>query len=241
MQAQQYTIHLPWGPCTYLLKRSARRSVGLLITDDGLVVSAPTLAPQASVEQVLRSKASWIERSLARWQERKARTTTLTELVAKHGPVPVRGKAYALEYSAQRSGLLNPWTQRIVLPEACAQSEAIRLKKLETVLRHHASEVFAHSARRLLNDRDWPRYTIHLPSPSGRWGSCNSAGQIRLNWRLVHHSPQLIDYVIAHELAHLKEMNHSARFWSIVEELMPDYREPHHTLAQLNPAEVPKP
>ncbi|MFN7505374.1 MAG: M48 family metallopeptidase [Limnobacter sp.] len=55
----------------------------------------------------------------------------------------------------------------------------------------------------------------------------------------MHYPPQLIEYVIAHELAHLVEMNHSARFWAVVESLMPDYKTPHKALSKMNPAEVP--
>ena len=84
-----------------------------------------------------------------------------------------------------------------------------------------------------------PNFSIHLSSPISRWGSCNSQREVRLNWRLVHYPPQLIEYVIAHELAHLVEMNHSARFWAVVESLMPDYQTPHKTLSKMNPAEVP--
>ena len=62
-----------------------------------------------------------------------------------------------------------------------------------------------------------------LSSAKGRWGFCSSDRRIRLNWRLIHLAPTLIDYVIAHELAHLDEMNHSAHFWKRVGEIYPDY------------------
>ena len=62
-----------------------------------------------------------------------------------------------------------------------------------------------------------------LSSARGRWGSCSSDRRIRLNWRLIHLKPAVIDYVIAHELAHLSEMNHSARFWERVGQIEPNY------------------
>ncbi len=68
------------------------------------------------------------------------------------------------------------------------------------------------------------RYTrIGLSSAQTRWGSASASGAIRLNWRLIHFGLATIDYVVAHELAHLREMNHSPRFWDIVRSLMPDY------------------
>ncbi|MEH6303933.1 DUF45 domain-containing protein, partial [Salmonella enterica subsp. enterica serovar London] len=63
-----------------------------------------------------------------------------------------------------------------------------------------------------------------LSSAATRWGSCTADGKIRLNWRLVHFPLSLIDYVVAHELAHLKEMNHSPRFWDTVESIFPEFR-----------------
>jgi predicted metal-dependent hydrolase len=63
-----------------------------------------------------------------------------------------------------------------------------------------------------------------LSSARTRWGSCNSDGSIRLNWRLMHFPHEIIDYVICHELAHLKELNHGAEFWQTVGELFPDYQ-----------------
>jgi predicted metal-dependent hydrolase len=70
------------------------------------------------------------------------------------------------------------------------------------------------------------RYTrIGLSSAQTRWGSASASGAIRLNWRLVHFGLATIDYVVAHELAHLREMNHSARFWDVVRSVMPDYEQ----------------
>jgi predicted metal-dependent hydrolase len=65
--------------------------------------------------------------------------------------------------------------------------------------------------------------SMTLSSAGTRWGSCSVEGSIRLNWRLIHYALPLIDYVVAHELAHLLEMNHSARFWAAVESVYPDY------------------
>ncbi|HNB07544.1 MAG TPA: DUF45 domain-containing protein, partial [Thauera aminoaromatica] len=65
---------------------------------------------------------------------------------------------------------------------------------------------------------------VSLSSAATRWGSCSTRSGIRLHWRLIHLEPALIDYVVAHEVAHLAEMNHSPRFWAVVERLYPDWR-----------------
>jgi predicted metal-dependent hydrolase len=69
-----------------------------------------------------------------------------------------------------------------------------------------------------------PVPAVRLSSARTRWGSCSSASGIRLHWRLIHLAPPLIDYVVAHEVAHLVEMNHSPRFWAVVGELYPDWK-----------------
>ena len=71
---------------------------------------------------------------------------------------------------------------------------------------------------------DLPMPAVRLSNARTRWGSCSSRSGIRLHWRLIHLPPALIDYVVAHEVAHLVEMNHSARFWAVVERLYPDWR-----------------
>ncbi len=77
---------------------------------------------------------------------------------------------------------------------------------------------------------------IGLSSAATRWGSANADGSIRLNWRLVHFGMAVIDYVVAHELAHLREMNHSPAFWDVVRSVLPDYE---HARAALRDGQVP--
>jgi predicted metal-dependent hydrolase len=77
---------------------------------------------------------------------------------------------------------------------------------------------------------------LALSSARTRWGSCSARSGIRLNWRLIHLPPTLIDYVIAHEVAHLVEMNHSPRFWAVVEKLHPDWRTARQELKRLGAA-----
>jgi hypothetical protein len=75
------------------------------------------------------------------------------------------------------------------------------------------------------------RYSrISLSSAETRWGSASSSGAIRLNWRLIHFALPTIDYVVAHELAHLREMNHSPRFWAVVQSVVPHYQQLRRTL-----------
>jgi predicted metal-dependent hydrolase len=79
-----------------------------------------------------------------------------------------------------------------------------------------------------------------LSSAATRWGSCTSDGNIMLNWRLIHFAPAIIDYVIAHELAHLREMNHSQDFWREVGQILPDFEDAKNILRRHDPASLPQ-
>ena len=76
---------------------------------------------------------------------------------------------------------------------------------------------------------------VKLSSARTQWGSCNQKGEIRLHWRLVQLPPAIADYVIAHEVAHLVELNHSPRFWALVESLFPGHAEARRELDALTP------
>ncbi|MEP7301607.1 MAG: SprT family zinc-dependent metalloprotease [Caldimonas sp.] len=110
---------------------------------------------------------------------------------------------------------------RIGLPPGVS-AERLR-DAVQSWLQREARAVFearcAHFA-----DRLGVRVTrLSLSSASTRWGSANAQGRVRLHWRLIHYPLATIDYVVAHELAHLREMNHSPRFWNVVRSVVPDY------------------
>ena len=126
-------------------------------------------------------------------------------------------------------------TLRLAVPAAVDSG-----KVLETALREHARRVFAellaHHAGRL----GVPNPPLRLSSARTRWGSCNHHGGITLNWRLLFLPPAVADYVVCHELAHLREMNHSPRFWAVVDQLCPDWRSLRRELRRLGPG-IPQP
>lgn len=200
----------------YRFERRRRRSFAIAENHDGLRVLAPVHAPMRDVEAFLQEKSGWITRKLEEWAARGRPV----RLRGRSGEaVPLFGRMLALEVvPGARTVLLQE--DRIVV---AADDDALAV--LKDWIRDRALETFraraAHFAARL----DLPPPAVALMDARTRWGSCSARGRIRLSWRLAHLAPALSDYVVAHEVAHLKEMNHSRRFWAVVESLYPDHRD----------------
>ena len=112
---------------------------------------------------------------------------------------------------------------QLALPQD-ARLEQIR-DTVHAWLQSQAKTLFA-ARLKVLSQRSGRSFTrFSLSNARGRWGSCTEDGHIRLNWRLVHFSQEVIDYVIAHELAHTYTMDHSASFWNEVAEILPSFEE----------------
>jgi len=116
--------------------------------------------------------------------------------------------------------------------ELFVPAESTLASALTAALKPRARALFLERLTYYAGKLGVPVPPLRLSSAKSRWGSCNTKGEIRLSWRLIHFSPDLIDYVIVHELAHLKEMNHSPRFWAVVARLYPDWQTARAALKQ---------
>ncbi|HYD33525.1 MAG TPA: SprT family zinc-dependent metalloprotease [Methylophilaceae bacterium] len=229
----KYVLTSPDGEkIPYLLERRTRRTVGMRITPKGLLVRAPKRISQEQIERLLLTKINWIVSKLRFHQQNKIEPMQWQDgaklwLLGNELTLCVKQdtKNRAVECSA---GYLH-----VALPTP-EDEEAIARK----VLQWYRKQALADFGRRLelLAARlgvNTPR--LFLSNASTRWGSCNSKKEIRLNWKLIQAPPHIINYVTAHELAHLKEMNHSARFWAVVESIYPEYKKAEKELKQLSP------
>jgi predicted metal-dependent hydrolase len=212
------SITLAGQAVAYQLRRSRRRTIGLSIDQRGLRVGAPLRARLGDIEALISEHGQWVLDKLAAWRERPLPARTP---FTDGGTVFAFGTALtaAIRSSARAAWHIDGCTLHLAVP-AAADPEAI----LQTALREHARAVL-HQRLALLA----PRLGVAVPplrlsSARTRWGSCNQRGGIALNWRLVFMPLAVVDYVVAHELAHLKEMNHGPRFWAVVEQLCPDWR-----------------
>ncbi|TCP39965.1 M48 family metallopeptidase [Rhodovulum marinum] len=210
------TTHLPGDPPLEIsLRRSARaRRYSLRISqlDGRVTLTLPKRAPLAEGLAFLRDKEGWIRGHLA------ARPDTHT--VALGGTVPFRGRALAIVAGSGRAPRLAE--QALAVPGPATGVAA----RVQGFLRTEARAALAEAADRhaAALGRGYGRLTLR--DTRSRWGSCSSRGDLMFSWRLIMAPPQVLDYVAAHEVAHLAEMNHSPAFWAVVERLMPDYAAP---------------
>lgn len=224
-------LRLPGAVVAYVLVRSRRRSIGFLVSADGLSVRAPMGATLASVEAALRLKADWIVRKLAQTRALQQRQAHARIDWRDGAVLPYLGAPLQLRLDASRplagtlqgrdDGGAELATLLIGLP---ASASATQLR--DTVQAWLMRQAQAHFTARLnhfapLLGVQWR--SLRLSSARTRWGSAKSDGSIRLNWRLLHYHPPVIDYVVAHELSHLREMNHSQDFWRTVASVVPDH------------------
>jgi predicted metal-dependent hydrolase len=205
---------------SYTLKISARRrTVGLRIDERGLTVHIPKRIPQRSVESLLQDKSEWITRKLAEFQDRPAAMQWQDGAVLRYLGQDIQ---LSLRQDA-RNRAVEFDGARIYLALPNPDDDATVQRKVAQWYRKQALTDFARRIELLSAKLGMPTPPLFLSNARTRWGSCNSRGEIRLHWRLIQAPPHIIHYVVAHELAHLKEMNHSQEFWAWVGKLCPDY------------------
>lgn len=216
----------------YELKRSSkRRSIGLRISEQGLVVSIPQRLSLRELEALLYSKLDWIQQKVQ--QQAAAKVPALSW---QHGETLwLLGNSLPLYLATDsRNRAISCDGSRIDVRLTNISDSAMIKRRVTQWYKQQALVDFSRRTELLVQKLGLPMPPIALSSARSRWGSCNSKGEIRLNWRLIQAPPHIIQYVIAHELAHLKEMNHSARFWAIVARLFPSYRDAEAELRQLS-------
>ena len=204
---------------TYTLKRSGkRRSIGLRIDDRGLTVSIPLRASEKWLHSVLQDKAFWVVEKLDGWQMCK--------------PPEIRWQ------DGEKIDYLGELLQLRVVQSLFAAPAHHRDKELWVFVaddndqieqavsqwyRCQAEQLFVRRVAHFAPLLNVVPHEVKLSEAKTQWGSCTAHGSVRLNVQLIKLPPRLIDYVVAHELAHLRELNHSAAFWRVVESVCPDY------------------
>jgi predicted metal-dependent hydrolase len=235
----QREIHFGEHKVAYELRRARRRSIGFVIGADGLTVSAPRWVGVAEVESALREKSAWILRKLHEQRDRARRLAAAKVDWREGTSIPFLGEPVILVLDPRATGAVLhsatdtlPGVPRLTLHLGLPQGAAPEQVRdaVQSWLQRQARRVFEERCALMAPRLGVRMKRLTLSSASTRWGSASADGSIRLNWRLVHFALPVIDYVVTHELAHLREMNHSAAFWGVVASVLPDYEHLRGTL-----------
>lgn len=208
----QQTLAVPGAPDIKVrLRRNARaRRLSLRVSrlDGRVTLSLPQSVPLSVAEAFVTERADWVRRHVA--SQPLAEVPDLGcvlpvgDDLAEVRAVPRSARGYA-------AGRIGVDAQRPVAPQVAGVLKSLARDRLARAVEAYADAVGCRPARLTLRD------------PRSRWGSCTCAGNLMFSWRLVLAPSAVLDYVAAHEVAHLREMNHGPRFWALVARLRPDY------------------
>jgi len=218
-----------------IIKRSANRKTASLAIypDQRIVVSVPVRYPDAHIENLIRDKRNWIQKKLT---ELQALPQLKSYELVEGGVLPLFNEELRLVFQlSSRSSVLRSENDLLVSLPSNKVNDQRYLKNIlfawyqQQALAVIRSRVADFAQRLKVSPKD-----ISVRTYRNRWGTCKSSGDLIFNWKLVFGSPLVLDYVVIHELCHLKEFNHSPKFWRWVESVMPHYRDAQKELKQLS-------
>ncbi len=225
----------------YAFRRGKRRTIGFSVGPDGLTVSAPKWVPLYEIDKAVLEKSGWVLKKLQETQDRQRRLESariewkdgchlpflgdqvVVVLDPRHdfGGVGAELKSNLLEAQQAVDASTPHLALHVGLPHS-ATAEQIR-DAVQAWLMRQAKRLFTERLNHFAPTLGVQWRKLGLSSAGTRWGSASADGSIRLNWRLVHFKLSVIDYVVVHELSHLRVMDHSPQFWDTVRAVVPDY------------------
>jgi hypothetical protein len=211
-------IHSRPVPIHFRRHPRARRYLLRLRADKTIQVTLPARGSLAFARQFAASRRDWLEKQWLRLEARRAPPAVLRPGME----IMLRGSRVPLE-ARERDGRVEIWFDNKPLPGP-APAENLR-PALEKHLRALARAELAARAQELARQLSAPMRRVVVRNQKSRWGSCSVRRTISLNWRLIQAPESVRDYIILHELTHLRHLNHSARFWAAVERVCPNYRQ----------------
>ncbi len=209
------TSELPGDPplVVYWRRSAQARRMSLRVSglDGKITLTLPRRAASRHGHEFLNERAGWLRTAVA--------ALPVQYPVAHGAVIPVEGRELRITPAAVRSARAED--DCLLVPAGASPGARVQAylklrarQRIEERVRHHAGLLGRAAGR------------ITLRDPRSRWGSCSSAGDLMFSWRLIMAPPDVLDYVVAHEVAHLAQMNHSAAFWAEVARLMPGYQPP---------------
>lgn len=215
-------IELKGKAITYTIKRRrGRRNIGLIIDAAGLTVRTPLRIAKSEIERVLSENTDWVIRKLDHWQTKLVHQQTW---VSGSTLQFMGGTLYLYPMKASDGCSIERQDNRLYI--RTTQPEDIAHLKIQVIkwLKQQAQVLLQSRVNTYVAKLGITNPVMRLSNARTYWGLCNGKNRVLLNWRLVQMPLELADYVVAHELAHLIELNHSPNFWRVVASIFPDYK-----------------
>jgi predicted metal-dependent hydrolase len=230
MQNDKYFIEINNGKINYSIVKTKRKTIGITVDRNGKVkVSAPLYVSEKEIREVVQEKTDWIAKKVN--EVRKRNLNTVHKEFVSGEEFLYLGEKYTLKIAELD----------LAKPEVLIQADTIVVYIFKGLTRESRKQVvketlikwYRQCFTEVVEERI-EKYSLYLSvSPrkvvvkdqKTRWGSCSEKRNINLNWRLVMAPIEIIDYVVVHELCHLRIMNHSKDFWNLIESTLPNYRE----------------
>jgi predicted metal-dependent hydrolase len=218
-------------PISYQIKRSPKASrTRIVVTSEKIEVIAPLHVSDAALHQFVKEQWNWIINAVQKIKARTAHIQSLAPQTYHHGAsIPYQGKTYRLflmptklkRIKVEHSDVFNahiPHTQWDTVDSEEIRSAIIQWMKINVKITVEQM-VLQHGPKQHL----FPK-SISIKSQKSRWGSCGIHNDITINWLLALAPLEILEYVVVHELCHIKEKNHSKYFWALVAQHLPNYR-----------------
>jgi len=202
----------------YTLTRTRRKTTAIYVRNGTVEVRAPLRMPKRDIDRFVLEKEAWIVQCLAKQQAQAAQKESFC--IGYGSRLLFRGQEYPITQQNSKRARFDG--EAFCLPPGLspAQVKAACIRVYKMLAKAHIGARVAFFAAQM----NVAPSSVKINSAMRRWGSCSSLQRLNFSWRLVMADDAVIDYVVVHELAHIREMNHSPRFWAVVENVLPDFR-----------------
>lgn len=225
----QFIVKTQQGDVPVKVRHSPRaKRLRLNSTEFGIILTVPPRAKQKVAENFIKSSTDWIDEAVRQMKVLKS--------LFDYANIRFEGKKLPIVQSDGPLAKKVEFQPHQILADA--PTPLLRRKLVEAALRRMARKVLAARTEHFSQIMGVKPTKIRIADQRTRWGSCSTLGTISYNWRLIMTPPDVLDYIVIHELAHLKHMDHSPEFWDFVKLHRPNYREQEQWLDEIGPALV---
>lgn len=219
-----------WSVCVQ--RKAFRRSISIILKPDApIIVKAGLKTPDKLIEQFLLAKEFWIEKHLQKFSDKKIEFPEKKLLHAEVFPFLGKNLSLKLVPTPLKKIFFSKTDDHLLMHIPMISWNSIESEELQQYF-SELKKFYLKEAEKLVPQRLelwsqtmqlYPR-KLSLRNQKSRWGSCSSRGTLNINWRLMGAPIEILDYILVHELSHLKHMNHSTKFWELVEKHYPEYQ-----------------